>query len=293
MGRRNRKSDNLQERLVAINRVSKVIKGGRRFGFAALSVVGDGRGRVGAGIGKAREVPDAIHKSADRARKNLIFVPLREGRTIHHDTVGHFGAGKVVLRSAPPGTGIIAGGPLRAIFESLGVQDVVAKSVGTQNNYNMVKATFDALKRMASPRNVAARRGLTVNEVVGNDAPENENFDDGVDTADSDIRPDLKEQMAKQAEAAKEQAEKQEKADKDKAEKEEAPDKSKEKAKKKAKEKAKSQSKADKKKKKKTASKADKKASKKSQKEASEAKEADDAEKADDADDASDTKKEK
>jgi small subunit ribosomal protein S5 len=211
MARRNKKGDNLQERLVAINRVSKVIKGGRRFGFAALSVVGDGRGRVGAGIGKAREVPDAIHKSADRARKNLIFVPLREGRTIHHDTVGHFGAGRVILRSAPPGTGIIAGGPLRAIFESLGVQDVVAKSVGTQNNYNMVKATFDALERMASPRNVAARRGLSVKEVVGYDAPENENFDESVDTADGEILPDLKEEMAQQQEDAEEAEEEKDK----------------------------------------------------------------------------------
>ena len=139
------------DKLVHINRVAKVVKGGRRFGFAALVVVGDQKGRVGFGHGKAREVPDAIKKATDSAKRNLIRVPLREGRTLHHDVHGHHGAGKVFLRAAPPGTGIIAGGPMRAVFETLGVQDVVAKSIGTSNPYNMVRATFDALKHEDSP----------------------------------------------------------------------------------------------------------------------------------------------
>ena len=154
------------DKLVHINRVAKVVKGGRRFGFAALVVVGDQKGRVGFGHGKAREVPDAIKKATDSAKRNLIRVPLREGRTLHHDVHGHHGAGKVFLRAAPPGTGIIAGGPMRAVFETLGVQDVVAKSIGTSNPYNMVRATFDALKREDSPRGVAARRGKKVSEIV-------------------------------------------------------------------------------------------------------------------------------
>ena len=154
------------DKLVHINSVAKVVKGGRRFGFAALVVVGDQKGRVGFGHGKAREVPDAIKKATDSAKRNLIRVPLREGRTLHHDVHGHHGAGRVFLRAAPPGTGIIAGGPMRAVFETLGVQDVVAKSIGTSNPYNMVRATFDALKHEDSPRGVAARRGKKVSEIV-------------------------------------------------------------------------------------------------------------------------------
>jgi small subunit ribosomal protein S5 len=154
------------DKLVHINRVAKVVKGGRRFGFAALVVVGDQKGRVGFGHGRAREVPDAIKKATDSAKRNLIRVPLREGRTLHHDVHGHHGAGRVFLRAAPPGTGIIAGGPMRAVFETLGVQDVVAKSIGTSNPYNMVRATFDALKHEDSPRGIAARRGKKVSEIV-------------------------------------------------------------------------------------------------------------------------------
>jgi small subunit ribosomal protein S5 len=155
------------DKLVHINRVAKVVKGGRRFGFAAIVVAGDQKGRVGHGHGKAREVPEAIRKATENAKKNMIRVPLREGRTLHHDVEGRFGAGRVVLRSAPAGTGIIAGGPMRAVFETLGVQDVVTKSVGTSNPYNMIKATFEALKAMNSPRNVAAKRGKKVSEIVG------------------------------------------------------------------------------------------------------------------------------
>ncbi len=157
----------LVDKLVGINRVAKVVKGGRRFGFAALVVAGDQKGRVGFGHGKAREVPEAIRKATESAKKNMIRVPLREGRTLHHDVKGRFGAGRVVLRAAPPGTGIIAGGPMRAVFETLGVQDIVTKSIGTSNPYNMIKATFDALDRMMSPRSVAARRGKKVSEIVG------------------------------------------------------------------------------------------------------------------------------
>lgn len=157
----------LIERLVGINRVAKVVKGGRRFAFAALMVVGDGRGRVGIGSGKAREVPEAIQKATEQAKRNMMRVPLREGRTLHHDIVGRFGAGKVLLRAAAPGTGIIAGGPLRAVFETLGVQDVVAKSLGSPNPYNMVKAALAALESVESPRMVAARRGRRVNEILG------------------------------------------------------------------------------------------------------------------------------
>jgi small subunit ribosomal protein S5 len=150
------------DRLVHINRVAKVVKGGRRFGFAALVVVGDQKGRVGFGHGKAREVPEAIRKATESAKRSLIRVPLREGRTLHHDVNGRHGAGRVVLRAAPAGTGIIAGGPMRAIFETLGMHDVVAKSQGSSNPYNMVRATFDALQREDSPRAVAARRNLKV-----------------------------------------------------------------------------------------------------------------------------------
>jgi small subunit ribosomal protein S5 len=154
------------DRLVHINRVAKVVKGGRRFGFAALVVVGDQKGRVGFGHGKAREVPEAIRKATEGAKRALIRVPLREGRTLHHDVTGRHGAGRVVLRAAPAGTGIIAGGPLRAVFESLGVQDVVAKSMGSTNPYNMVRATFDALAHEQSPRSVAARRGRKVSDIL-------------------------------------------------------------------------------------------------------------------------------
>ncbi len=162
-----REEGELTEKLVSINRVAKVVKGGRRFGFAALVVVGDGRGRVGYGAGKAREVPEAIRKATEQAKRSMIRVPLREGRTLHHDVEGRFGAGHVILRAAPPGTGIIAGGPIRAIFESLGVQDVVAKSVGSVNPHNMIKAAFKALGEVNSPRQVALRRGKKVAEVIG------------------------------------------------------------------------------------------------------------------------------
>jgi len=155
------------DKLVHINRVSKVVKGGRRFGFAALVVVGDQKGRVGFGHGKAREVPEAIRKATETAKKSMIRVPLREGRTLHHDITGRHGAGKVLLRAAPPGTGIIAGGPMRAVFECLGVQDVVTKSQGSSNPYNMVRATFAALKNQVSPRTVAAKRGKKVAEIIG------------------------------------------------------------------------------------------------------------------------------
>ena len=147
--------------------MAKVVKGGRRFGFAALVLVGDQKGRAGFGHGKAREVPEAIRKATESAKRNLMRVPLREGRTLHHDSYGRYGAGKVVLRAAPPGTGIIAGGPMRAVFESLGVHDVVTKSIGSQNPYNMVRATFEALKGQMSPRMVAAKRGKKVSEIVG------------------------------------------------------------------------------------------------------------------------------
>ena len=162
----NRDSD-LIDKLVHINRVAKVVKGGRRFGFAALVVVGDQKGRVGFGHGKAREVPEAIRKATEAAKRGLIRVALREGRTLHHDVQGRHGAGKVILRSAPQGTGIIAGGPMRAVFETLGMQDVVAKSLGSSNPYNLVRATFDALKNEDSPRSVAARRGLKVSTLQG------------------------------------------------------------------------------------------------------------------------------
>ncbi|MEG3153349.1 30S ribosomal protein S5 [Sphingomonas sp. RB1R13] len=159
--------EELIEKLVHINRVSKTVKGGKRFGFAALVVVGDGKGRSGFGHGKAREVPEAISKATAAAKKAMIRVPLRDGRTLHHDGNGHFGAGKVTVRSAPSGTGIIAGGPMRAVFESLGVHDVVTKSVGTSNPYNMIRATFEALKEQTSPRSVAQRRGKKVSDLLG------------------------------------------------------------------------------------------------------------------------------
>jgi small subunit ribosomal protein S5 len=160
--REDRDSGGVIDKLVHINRVAKVVKGGRRFGFAALVVVGDQKGRVGFGHGKAREVPEAIRKATDAAKRAMVRVPLREGRTLHHDVEGHHGSGRVKLRAAPPGTGIIAGGPMRAVFETLGMQDVVAKSLGSSNPYNMVRATFNALSLQDSPRSVAARRGIKV-----------------------------------------------------------------------------------------------------------------------------------
>lgn len=164
--RERERDDEFVDKLVHINRVAKVVKGGRRFAFAALVVVGDSKGRVGFGTGKAREVPEAIRKATEQAKRQMIRVPLREGRTLHHDVNGHFGAGRVLLRSAPAGTGIIAGGPMRAIFETMGVQDVVAKCIGTANPYNMIKATFDALVNLESPRMVAAKRNKKVGEIV-------------------------------------------------------------------------------------------------------------------------------
>lgn len=165
-GRERDETPEFQDRLVAINRVSKTVKGGKRFGFAALVVVGDQKGRVGYGKGKAKEVPEAIRKATEQAKRQMIRVPLREGRTLHHDVNGRHGAGKVVMRTAPQGTGIIAGGPMRAVFETMGVQDVVAKSIGTSNPHNMIKATFEALKVCQSPRGIASRRGKKVGEIV-------------------------------------------------------------------------------------------------------------------------------
>ena len=166
-GRERETGDELIDKLVSINRVAKVVKGGRRFAFAALVVVGDQKGRVGYGAGKAREVPEAIRKATDRAKRAMVRVPMREGRTLHYDVQGRFGAGRVVLRAAPAGTGIIAGGPMRAVFETLGIGDVVAKCIGSRNPHNMVKATFAALGRCAAPRTVAQRRGRKVADLLG------------------------------------------------------------------------------------------------------------------------------
>ncbi len=174
----NRPESDLTEKLVHINRVAKVVKGGRRFGFAALVVVGDQKGRVGFGHGKAREVPEAIRKATEGAKKSMIRVPLREGRTLHHDIEGRHGAGKVVLRSCPAGTGIIAGGPMRAVFESLGVHDVVTKSLGSSNPYNMVRATFDALKKQVSPRSVATKRSKKIADIISRRADAGRGADD-------------------------------------------------------------------------------------------------------------------
>jgi len=165
--REEKEDDGFVEKLVHINRVSKTVKGGKRFGFAALVVVGDGQGRVGFGHGKAREVPEAINKATAAAKKKLVRVPLKDGRTLHHDGTGRFGAGKVYVRSAPAGTGIIAGGPMRAVFESLGVADVVTKSIGTSNPYNMIRATFAALVDQTSPKSVAQRRGKKIADLLG------------------------------------------------------------------------------------------------------------------------------
>ena len=173
-GGREERDSEFVDKLVHINRVAKVVKGGKRFGFAALVVIGDQKGRVGFGHGKAREVPEAIRKATESAKRNLTRVALREGRTLHHDIAGRHGAGRVYLRAAPAGTGIIAGAPMRAVFETLGIQDVVAKSIGSSNPYNMVRATFDALKHQDSPRSVAARRNIKVSTLqsrrVGGDA---------------------------------------------------------------------------------------------------------------------------
>ena len=164
--KRTAEEGDLVDKLVGINRVAKVVKGGRRFGFAALVVVGDTKGRVGFGKGKAREVPEAIRKATEQAKRQMIRVALREGRTLHHDIKGRFGASRVVLRAAQPGTGIIAGGPMRAVFETVGVQDVVTKSIGSSNPYNMVRATFNALQKLNSPRAIAAKRGKKVSEII-------------------------------------------------------------------------------------------------------------------------------
>ncbi len=163
---RDREMDEIVDKLVYVNRVAKTVKGGRRMAFAALVVVGDQRGRVGFASGKAREVPEAIRKATEKAKREMIRIPLREGRTLHHDVRGRFGAGEVVLRTAPAGTGIIAGGPMRAVFETMGIQDIVAKSIGSQNPHNMIKATFAALKTVNSPRMIAAKRGKKVGDVV-------------------------------------------------------------------------------------------------------------------------------
>ena len=173
-----RGENDIVEKLVHINRVAATVKGGRRFSFAALMVVGDGKGRVGFGHGKAREVPEAIRKATEEAKKTMIRVPLRESRTLHHDGAGRHGAGKVILRAAPPGTGVIAGGPMRAVLETLGIHDVVGKSTGSSNPYNMVRATIDALKGQSSPRQIANKRGKKVGDIIGRRA-------DGASSADA------------------------------------------------------------------------------------------------------------
>ena len=183
-GRRDRdEAPEFADRLVSINRVSKTVKGGKRFGFAALVVVGDQKGRVGYGKGKAKEVPEAIRKATEQAKRQIVRIPLREGRTLHHDVQGRHGAGKVVMRTAATGTGIIAGGPMRAVFEMLGVQDVVAKSVGSSNPYNMIRATIDGLLNESSPRMVAQRRGKKVADILKRDEPAS--AADAVETAEA------------------------------------------------------------------------------------------------------------
>jgi small subunit ribosomal protein S5 len=160
------RDDGLREKMIQVNRVTKVVKGGRIMGFAALTVVGDGDGRVGMGKGKAREVPLAVQKAMDEARRNMVKVSLKNG-SVHHNIRGEHGAAKVLLAPAAPGTGIIAGGPMRAVFEVMGVTDIVAKSLGSSNPYNMVRATFDALKKATTPAEIAAKRGLTVEQILG------------------------------------------------------------------------------------------------------------------------------
>ena len=191
---RKKEESDLTDKLVSINRVAKVVKGGRRFGFAALVVVGDAKGRVGFGTGKAREVPEAIKKATDQAKNKLVRIPLKEGRTIHHDIKGQHGASKVILRTAPPGTGIIAGGPMRAVFETLGVQDVVSKSIGSSSPYNMVRATYNGLKNIQSPRSIAARRGLRVSSIFGKKKEQDK--DSSKETEKTDVTDnDKKEQI--------------------------------------------------------------------------------------------------
>ena len=155
------RDDGMREKMIAVNRVTKVVKGGRILGFAALTVVGDGDGRVGMGKGKSKEVPAAVQKAMEEARRNMSKVSLRSG-TIHHNVIGHHGAARVMLAPAPKGTGIIAGGPMRAVFEVMGITDIVAKSHGSTNPYNMVRATFDALNNLSTPGEIAAKRGLSV-----------------------------------------------------------------------------------------------------------------------------------
>jgi small subunit ribosomal protein S5 len=181
-GDRDKVESEFTDKLVGINRVAKVVKGGKRFGFAALVVVGDLKGRVGFGHGKAREVPEAIRKATEAAKRSLVRVPLRDGRTLHHDGVGRHGAGRVVVRSAPPGTGIIAGGAMRAVFEMVGVQDIVAKSLGSTNPYNVVRATFDALKGQENPRGVAARRSKKVSDIIARRRDGSAQVDVGTDS---------------------------------------------------------------------------------------------------------------
>jgi len=211
--RKDDRDTELVDRLVHINRVAKVVKGGRRFGFAALVVVGDMKGRVGFGHGKAREVPEAVRKAGDEAKRRLQRVPLREGRTLHHDIAGRHGAGKVILRAAPPGTGIIAGGPLRAVFEALGMQDVVAKSVGSSNPYNMVRAVFAALDQQASPRLIAARRGKKAPELIARRQPMPGDKDVGEAAKDAP-KPDAKPQAKRGAAGDKARKGKPDKSDK-------------------------------------------------------------------------------
>tara|TARA_B100000965_G_scaffold344116_1_gene314180 strand:- start:2570 stop:3109 length:540 start_codon:yes stop_codon:yes gene_type:complete len=163
---KDQKDSDIKDKLVAINRVTKVVKGGRRFGFAALVVAGDESGKVGFGHGKAKEVPEAIKKATDSAKKSLVKIPLREGRTLHHDIIGTHGSSKVVMRSAPSGTGIIAGGSVRAVFELLGVQDIVAKSVGSANPYNIIRAALDGLNQQKSPKIIAARRSKKISNIT-------------------------------------------------------------------------------------------------------------------------------
>lgn len=179
--RSNEENNEFIEKLVSINRVAKVVKGGRRFSFAALVVVGDGNGKVGHGKGKAKEVPEAIKKATDEAKLNMLRIPLRQGRTLHHDISGRFDSGRVFLRSAPSGTGVIAGGPMRAVFEALGIQDIVAKSVGSSNPHNMVRATFNALESVSSPKLIALRRGLKINDITKRRKTNNLNLDGGQD----------------------------------------------------------------------------------------------------------------
>ena len=188
----------LQEKLVSINRVAKVVKGGRRFSFAALVVVGDGNGMVGHGKGKAKEVPEAIKKATDEAKNNMIRVPLRQGRTLHHDIKGRYDAGKVYLRSAPSGTGVIAGGPMRAVFEALGIQDIVAKSVGTSNPHNMVRATFEALKSASSPKIIAMRRGLKINDITKRRKINQSGLDNGKKLELNKLKVQLEEKVFKE-----------------------------------------------------------------------------------------------